>query len=219
MSAIAKTALRVLVFVRAPVPGEVKTRLAAAIGAERAAALYRRMALRCIDQACAAAPDAVELWCAPDASHEFFRELGRDRGFALHAQPQGDIGERMSLALRSALDRAESALLMGSDVPSITTGMLIDAAGALRSGHDAVLCPAADGGYGLIGLRRHDARVFTGVDWSTPAVTRQTLERFDSLGWRVRQLDACWDVDEPSDLPRLATLPGFADCESPGAVP
>jgi rSAM/selenodomain-associated transferase 2/rSAM/selenodomain-associated transferase 1 len=216
---LGKAELRLLVFVRAPVPGSVKTRLAAAIGPERAAALYRRMALRCIDTACSAAPGAVELWCAPDASHEFFQGLAADRGLALRVQSPGDIGERMSHALEDALRRADTALLMGSDVPSITAAQLREAAGLLRPGGDAVVCPAEDGGYGLIGLRRHDARVFAGIDWSTPAVMRQTRERFDSLGWRLAEQEGCWDVDEPADLARLAMLQGFEDCGNPARRP
>lgn len=208
---VGKAPLRILVFVRAPVPGQVKTRLAAAIGPEAAAALYQRMAMRCIDAACAAAPGQVELWCAPDASHEFFRGLQAGRRLSLHVQSAGDIGERMAHALQSALVRAESALLMGSDVPSISEDMLREAAAALQSGSDAVLCPAVDGGYGLIGLRRFDASVFAGIEWSTAAVTRETLQRFDALNWRSTRIDGCWDVDEPEDLARLSRLHGFED--------
>lgn len=208
---LGKVPVRILVFVRAPVAGQVKTRLAVAIGPERAAALYRRMAMRCIDAACAAAPGQVELWCAPDASHEIFRSLQAERGLSLHVQSAGNIGERMAHALQSALGRAESALLMGSDVPSISAGMLRDAITALQAGSDAVLCPAADGGYGLIGLRRFDASVFAGIAWSTSSVASETLDKLNALDWRVARIGGCWDVDGPDDLARLSRLPGFED--------
>ncbi len=204
------SALRVQVFLRAPVPGTVKTRLAHGVGEAAATLIYRQMAEHCIASACAAHPGAVELVCTPDAVHPFFAECVQRHGVTLGVQVGGDLGARMSRALHSALQAADVALLMGSDVPSIGVADLQAAAAALQAGQDAVICPTEDGGYGLIGLRRHDPRVFEGIAWSTPAVLEQTRSAFSALGWRWTELPQRWDVDEVADLERLATLPEFS---------
>ena len=77
------------------------------------------------------------------------------------------------------------------------------AVAALREGHDAAFVPVADGGYGLIGLRRFDVRLFEGIAWSTSQVMAQTRARLGELGWTWLELPARWDVDEPADLDRL----------------
>lgn len=203
------SALQVQVFVRAPVPGTVKTRLARGVGEAAATQIYRQMAEHCIASASAAHPGAVQLMCTPDAEHPFFAECVLRHGVTLGVQGDGDLGERMSRALRSALQAADAALLMGSDVPSIGADDLLAASAALHAGQDAVICPTEDGGYSLIGLRRHDPRVFEGIAWSTPAVLAQTRRVFSALGLRWTELPLRWDVDEVADLARLATLPEF----------
>jgi glycosyltransferase A (GT-A) superfamily protein (DUF2064 family) len=77
------------------------------------------------------------------------------------------------------------------------------AARALRSGADAVLSPAEDGGYALIGLRRASRALFDGVDWGGPKVLRQTRVRLRQLGWSCKELRTVWDVDRPQDVARL----------------
>ena len=200
---------RILLFAKAPEPGLVKTRLAGVLGAEGAARLYKDMALRCIANACGALPGAVELWCSPDATHPFFRECAAQWGVALREQGRGDLGNRMSEALQEVMRTSAVVLLMGTDVPSITANDINAAAVALRSGKDAVFVPTEDGGYGLIGLRRHDVRLFGSIDWSTGAVMEQTRRRLKEMAWDWSELPSRWDVDAPEDLSRLAGLPGF----------
>lgn len=191
-------------FARAPVAGEVKTRLIPALGAEGAARLYGAMARQCIATAAQALPGAVQLWCAPSVRHAFFARAQAERDLSLHAQTEGDIGARMSAAMCAALDEADAVLLMGSDVPSITAGDIAAALAALAAGRDAVFTPTADGGYALVGLRRHDPRLFEGVAWSTPQVMAQTRERLRELAWDWLELPVRWDVDTEADLARLA---------------
>ncbi|OGA72765.1 MAG: hypothetical protein A3G27_11595 [Betaproteobacteria bacterium RIFCSPLOWO2_12_FULL_66_14] len=195
---------RILVFAKAPEPGRVKTRLIPALGPQGAALLYRAMMRHCLGTAFSALPGGVELWCAPDISHPFFAECGARWDLPLREQPSGDIGERMSEAMRRALGEAGSALIFGSDVPTITGTDVRGALAALASGCDAVFVPTEDGGYGLIGLARHDPVLFEGIAWSTPSVMEQTRERLSELGWRWRELPARWDVDRPQDVERLA---------------
>ena len=201
---------RILVFAKAPQPGRVKTRLVPALGPEGAARLYREMLRHCIGTATSALPGGVELWCAPDATHAFFVECGAAWLLPLREQAGGNIGERMSEAMRVALREVDAALILGSDVPAITSADVRDALCALASGCDAAFVPTEDGGYGLIGLARHDPALFEGIAWSTPSVMAQTRERLSLLGWSWRELPVRWDVDRPEDLARVAADPALA---------
>ena len=109
----------------------------------------------------------------------------------------------MHRAFERVLKRHESAILIGSDCPALRASDLRAAAGALRSGSSAVLAPAEDGGYALIGLRRNSRRLFAGIDWGSPQVFAQTRRRLKRLGWRWKKLRMVWDVDRPEDVLRL----------------
>ena len=193
----------VVVFAKAPVAGTVKTRLAGALGAAGAA----RLAARMLESAAACAGEAalgpVEVCCAPDASHPAFTALTRTPGpVALTEQGGGDLGQRMHRAFERVLAEQAAAILIGTDAPALDANYLRDAAAALQQ-HDAVVGPAVDGGYVLIGLRRPAAALFKAVDWSTPRVLAQTREQLSRLGWSWAELAPLHDIDEPADLRHL----------------
>jgi glycosyltransferase A (GT-A) superfamily protein (DUF2064 family) len=102
-----------------------------------------------------------------------------------------------------ALRRHPGAVLIGSDCPALRPSDLRAALRALRAGADAVLSPAEDGGYPLIGLRRVSRRLFDGVSWGSARVLEQTRRRLARLGWRWTELRTLWDVDRPEDVARL----------------
>src|SRR6266853_5975008 len=156
----AETACRVMVFARAPTPGEAKTRLIPALGEAGAAALHRRLVMHCLRAASDSRLGPVELWCAPDTSHPFFRECERRIGAGLHAQGEGDLGARMQRAFESALVHAARAILIGSDIPALSAQYLRDADQVLARGDDVAIGPAEDGGYVLVGLSRCDPELF-----------------------------------------------------------
>ncbi|MDP1532377.1 MAG: TIGR04282 family arsenosugar biosynthesis glycosyltransferase [Rubrivivax sp.] len=192
----------VIVMAKAPVPGQVKTRLIPALGAAGAAALAHCLLARTLEQALAAQLGAVDLCCAPDAGHPAFAHLAGWDGLSLSAQGDGDLGQRMARALARALQRTERALLIGTDVPALDAAVLRRAAAALHE-HDAVFVPALDGGYALVGLRRSLPALFAGIAWSTPRVMAQTRQRLAENGLRHAELDALADIDEPADLAQL----------------
>lgn len=193
----------VIVFARAPQPGVVKTRLIPLLGAEGAAALHVRLIKHALATARAAAFSRVELHCAPDAEDAFFRFCGNRYGAVLAPQAAGDLGARMLAAFEAALATHSRVLLIGSDCPALVARDLRQAERALREGHDAVLVPAEDGGYVLIGLARCDARLFEGIAWGGAGVMAETRARLAALGWRWRELETLWDVDRPEDYGRL----------------
>ncbi len=206
MAAGSQDPMPVLVFTRTPVPGRVKTRLIPAIGAERAANLHRAMLWRTVATVAEAGVGPVGLWCSPASEHPYIAEIQREFGLDVHVQKGEDLGERMHLALRSQLDDAGGALLVGTDCPFLETEDLRLAAHALREGVDAVLGPAEDGGYYLIGVRASDIAVFSGVAWGSDQVLAATRQNFRDLGWRWRELATRRDVDRPEDLAALADM-------------
>ncbi len=211
---VTERAVGIAVLAKAPIPGLAKTRLIPALGARGAARLQRRLTLQTLQvvqaaQAAQPAPAAqaaglgdVTLWCAPDASHPFFRSLARRTGIACRAQCDGDLGRRMQHAFE-ARGHDGPLLLIGTDCPPLTPTHLVMAAAALGAGDDAVLLPAQDGGYVLIGLRRPLPGLFDGVDWGTDRVLAQTRARLRSIGARWQEGETLWDVDRPADLLRL----------------
>lgn len=196
----------IIVFARAPEPGRVKSRLIPALGPLRSAALHRRMVRETLKKAVEAGTGAVTLCCHPDSRHPFFRECARRYGVTLTQQVGDDLGSRMARAFEIALQGAPHAILIGSDCPPLTSEDLRAAARHLREGVDAVVMPAEDGGYTLIGLRALDPALFDRMPWGEDTVYRETMKRLTVLGWRMVELPARWDLDRPEDLIRLKAL-------------
>ena len=208
----------VLIFARAPVAGNVKTRLIPLLGNHGAAALYRNLIGRALAVARESGVGPVELWCTPDTDDVFFAAC-RDRfHVTLHRQHEGDLGARMLNAFGDALTRSRHVLLAGSDCPSLTAADLREAAGALHEGCDAVFCPAEDGGYVLVGLSQAMPALFDAMMWGTPTVMEETRQRLRNLGWRWHELPVHWDVDRPEDYQRLVRE-GFLTAMDSGAEP
>jgi len=195
----------ILVFARAPVAGRCKTRLIPRLGRRGAARWHARQVRRTVAVA-AATGLPVQLWSAPDAGHALFLRCRRDYGVSLRRQSKGDLGRRMAQALGRSL-RADGAraLLIGSDCPVLDAAQLRAALAALDDA-DAVLQPAEDGGYVLIGSRRPLNRALQGIDWSSGRELRQTRLRLRRQGLRVTERPTLWDVDEPGDLRRARRL-------------
>lgn len=192
----------IAVFAKAPIAGQAKTRLIPALGAEKAAALQRAFLRRTLHTARAAGSGPVSLWCAPDCRHPVFIEYGEEFDLSLHPQVEGDLGERM-LAVFQSLCRSGPVLLIGTDCPALSPMHLRASAQALRSGRDAVLLPAEDGGYVLIGLRRPERLLFEGLAWGGSGVMAETRLRLRRAGLRWEEPALLWDVDDPDDLARL----------------
>ncbi|MGH8710026.1 MAG: TIGR04282 family arsenosugar biosynthesis glycosyltransferase [Burkholderiales bacterium] len=209
MSAKTDSYCKLLVFAKAPVAGQVKTRLIPLLGAEGAAGLHEQLTRHALATALAARIGAVELWGAPSPRHAFFKRCAQEFGISLHAQSTGDLGERMFHAFEKTLRSKKYAVITGSDCPTLTVEDLQQAAEALKAGNDAVFCPAEDGGYVLIGLSLCSPLLFQDVVWSSPLVLQQTRVNLRKLNWRWRELDTLWDVDRPEDYHRLAELPGW----------
>jgi rSAM/selenodomain-associated transferase 1 len=192
----------VIVFAKAPLPGHAKTRLAVALGDAGAALLAERMMHATVDAAVAADVGPVQLCVTPDADHPAFAAAQQRHAITITDQGDGDLGERMARAFRRVLASHGRALLIGTDAPQLDAAYLRAAAGAL-DGADAVLGPASDGGYTLVGLKRPAPRLFLQMRWSHESVMSQTRQRLAQLQLRHAELPVLHDVDEPADLVHL----------------
>lgn len=191
----------IAILAKAPIPGLAKTRLIPRLGAEGAAQLQHWLLQRTISTAIMANTGPVSLWCAPDERHPAFAACLASSPIALQAQPEGDLGKRMLTALQASTT-PQGTLVIGTDCAVLTPALLRHAAHSLMT-HDAVVVPAEDGGYVLIGMREAHASVFENVAWSTAAVMTETRRRFAALAWSVDELPTRWDVDLAADFDRL----------------
>ena len=194
------TNLALLTVVKFPESGKVKTRLAAAIGDELAAEVYRHF----IAQTFASVESLKEAtpfvaFTPEEKAAEFQRMFpGEQRWFAQINSP--DFGVRLRHAMQTIFQQDyQRVITIGSDSPTLPPAYLKEAAEALTT-HDLVLGPAEDGGYYLIGLKSAPAALFEGITWSTEKVLQQTLAAAARLGLRVHLLPEWYDID---DLPTL----------------
>lgn len=205
MAASARRAdtVQVAVFARAPVPGEVKTRLVPLLGPGDAAELHAMLVRRALATARDSGVGPVSLWCTPDTGHPFFAACAEAFGVTLCEQRGGHLGERMARAFDRLLADGP-ALIIGSDCPSLRANDLRLAAVSLAT-HDAVFQPAEDGGYVLVGLARAAPGIFEGIRWGESSVMRDTRVRLRRAAATWREMPVRWDVDRPEDYRRLVT--------------
>lgn len=193
---------RIVIFAKAPQPGTVKTRLIPALGAVGAARLAERMLIRILDEALSADFGTVELCVDPPFNDPAWHGFHLPLGVQTRAQGVGDLGDRMARAAQRALDQHQSVLLIGTDCPQLNAQSLRDAALLLET-HQAVMHPAHDGGYVLLGLSIFHPSLFDDLPWSTAQVATLTRERLDALTWRAAIGRTLADIDVPADLVHL----------------
>ena len=171
-------------FARAPVEGQVKTRMMPHLGAAAACELHRELVLWTTRTLLDAGLGDVQLAVSGDLDDPLFDRCRALGDLALCAQQGPDLGERMHRALQEGLQHYRRVILVGSDCPSIEPGYLASALCALDR-DPVVLGPALDGGYVLIGATQPCRALFEGVDWGTDKVYAQTLDRLRArgLGW------------------------------------
>ena len=187
---------RLIVFVKAPRPGAVKTRIAATAGQTRACAIYREMVETVLDEF--GSLPGVEIRFSPDGAETEITSWLR-ANWSMHPQGTGNLGERLHRAFVSAFaNGAERVVIVGSDCPEIAAAD-IRAAWEELALHDVVVGPAVDGGYWLIGLRAVRPELFDGIEWSSDQVLAQTLHRAKVGGLRIQLLRILTDIDTELD--------------------
>ena len=191
----------VIMFTRAPVPGQTKTRLMPFLSGEECAALHSRFILDAYD-ACAGSGADVLVYFTPEDRRDLLEALlGRDA--FLRAQAGKDLGRRMDGALRDAFAMGyAAAVLVGTDIPQLTAETVRAAFDALDDS-DVVLGPTEDGGYYLIGMTRPQPAAWDVRRYGTGTVLEETAAALRRAGLRVALAGTCRDVDTPEDLAAL----------------
>ncbi len=184
-----------IIFVKNPVPGKVKTRLAATVGNETATAVYREL-LSHTHAVTRQLPCGKFVFYADEISHN---DIWENNDYRKAAQQGRDLGARMQHAFEWVFALGyTSVCIIGSDCMDITEALLRFAFDALAQ-NDVVIGPAADGGYYLLGMKKPNPYLFLNKPWSTPQVFELTMEDIINQQLRFRQLETLRDIDTEED--------------------
>lgn len=187
-----------IVFVKAPIPGQCKTRLIPLLGELKACEFYKSMLNNCLKNISSLSDMTITIHVYPDLENPFLQNTSQHFGFQLLAQQGKDLGERMFYAIQQALKNYSDVVLIGSDCPSMGKDYIDRAFNALNQ-HDIVFGPAEDGGYVLLGANKITATIFKNISWSTDQVLQQSLVQADKLNYKIKLLDTLRDIDTPED--------------------
>lgn len=193
---------RIIIFAKAPLAGYAKTRLIPVLSPAGAASLARQMLHHTLSSAVAAAIGPVELCVTPEITSPGWSGVELAQEIEISVQGDGDLGARLARAAQRSLEQDEAILLMGTDCVEMSAQRLREAALALER-KDAVIYPAADGGYVLLGLTGFHPSLFSDIAWSSDKVASETVGRIRQLGWSLEMGPPMYDVDEPDDLKRI----------------
>lgn len=187
-----------IIFVKYPRPGFVKTRLAKTIGEEKAALLYR-LFVEAISERTKDISFKRFVFYHPSEEKELVRDwLGN--GFKFYPQKGDTLGERLSNAFRFTFGRgAQRVIAIGTDSPSIDKTVILNAFEELKD-TQCVLGPSLDGGYYLIGLSFFKKGLFEEIRWGTSKVFEQTINRLKEMGLRYELLNKSFDIDHYKDI-------------------
>lgn len=183
-----------IIFVKNPELGKVKTRIAATVGDAEALRIYRELLGH--TQRVTLQVDATRYLYYGNYINEADQWLTTDYHKLL--QSKGDLGDRMHAAINHTLTQCSKAILIGSDCASLTPGHLQDALQKLDDA-DVVLGPTYDGGYYLIGMKTAHRQLFEGIEWSTAEVYQQTIAAAQQQDLSVATLPTLSDIDHEED--------------------
>lgn len=187
-----------IIFVRRPEKGKVKTRLAASLGDDAALSIYHKLLHHTLEITTSTNADKVVFYAGEIEEKDIWQ---RD-GYAKRQQAEGDLGQRMSAAFDAVLGAGYSKVcIVGSDCFELTPQIIEDAFCCLDES-DVVIGPAHDGGYYLLGMKTLHPQLFLGKAWSTATVFEDTMQTARQLNLTVKQLPLLRDVDEAADVPR-----------------
>jgi hypothetical protein len=190
-----------IVFARAPRPGQVKSRLAVDVGDEEAARIYAEMGRGIVEGVVGGGYRTIIAYDPPDAEHDIVAWL--DEGdFELVPQRAGDLGERLSGAIQDAFVESDRVAVIGTDSPGVDRAVVEEAFTRLDR-CDVVLGPSFDGGFYLLGLVTPVPSLLRDIPWSSGKERGEILRRARVRDLRVDQMVARIDVDTIEDLRAL----------------
>jgi rSAM/selenodomain-associated transferase 1 len=203
-----KQSSAVLVFVRTPRPGKVKTRLAKSLGDEKAAEFYNLCTDATLNEIEQLSQEVDKYISFTEPINEYEMKRLAGLGFKVAVQEGDSLGQRLSNAFSTALQNgARKVVIVASDVPDLSARIMTDAINCLDNS-DVVIGPCYDGGYYLIGMGELHEELFYGISWGTERVYQQTLDAAKENGLTVNQLPILVDIDTEADLRRWSEVDG-----------
>lgn len=187
-----------IIFVRKPEKGKVKTRLAATLGEEAALFIYQKLLQHTVEITEAVAADKLVFYAG---------EIERDdrwqrKNYLKQQQADGNLGKRMKAAFEAAFALGyKKVCIVGSDCFELTSAIIEQAFQSLKD-KDLVIGPAKDGGYYLLGMKRLYSTLFINKNWSTATVFADTMDDAKGRGLSYKKLPQLTDVDEAKDVPK-----------------
>ena len=198
-----------LIFVRTPLPGKVKTRLARSLGAEKAAEFYRLCTDATLNEIGQLPREVGRYISFSEAIDDHEANHLAGLGFKVAVQEGESLGQRLCNAFGRVLKNgALKAVIVASDVPDLSASIMKEAINSLDNS-DVVIGPCYDGGYYLIGMKELHRELFHGISWGTERVYQQTLDAAKKKGLTVSQLPLLIDIDTEADLRRWSEVDGY----------
>lgn len=188
-----------IVFAKAPVEAQCKTRLIPLLGESGATEFYKDLLQHCLHTVSRLEHTDIALYVTPHTQHPLLQKLAANYSTALQLQRGKDLGERMQHAMQQELQTYQRVVLIGSDCPGITPDYLEQAFAALQYS-DLVIGPATDGGYVLIGGQRISPAIFANTHWGSDQVLKQCLCNIHDAGYSHQSLPPQQDIDTPEDF-------------------
>ncbi len=183
-----------IIFIRNPELGKVKTRLAQSLGDEKTLQIYEALLGH-------TQKIALQLNVSRWLFYSHFIDSADDwsnKDFTKRLQVEGDLGQKIRFGFEQAFAEHNKVLIIGSDCASLTAQIVQDGFEALDR-HDFVLGPALDGGYYLLGMRQYSPSLFEHIPWSTAEVAQLTLAKIEEMGASCHLLPALSDIDYAED--------------------
>ena len=192
---------KLIIFIKNPILGTVKTRLAKAIGDEMALKVYNGLLEKSQKESKAVSAERHLFY-----SKEIKDDSWSASNFKKNLQVEGDLGFKMRTAFETVISPYSKTIIIGSDCYDLTSEIIDEAFTELDS-NDLVIGPANDGGYYLLGMKKLVPELFEEIEWSTEVVLNQTLKKAKELGLKVKCLQELIDIDNIDDLKKSGYLP------------
>jgi len=195
-----------LVFTKNPEPGKTKTRLIPAIGVNGAYKVHIQLLKHTLNITSKIKDIDFQLHHTSVHNNQWLTSLAKENNLSTKIQNGNNLGERMYRATQLCLKKYSHCLIIGTDCPELTEQYLVEANQQLTSGYDAVIGPAYDGGYVLIGLNNTRKEIFSDINWGKSTVFTSTITIFNKLNLKYKILSTLHDVDTKEDLQYLKFL-------------
>jgi len=186
------------IFAKAPVRGEVKTRLLPVLNEQQACRAHESLMEHCLQQTVSASWQS-QLW-STDSTNTYVRQCAEEFLVPVHSQQGEDLGARMANAVQQSLQDFSYVIIIGTDCPDLDTTYINKALYRLKAGDEVVIGPAADGGYVLIALSIEADNIFKDIEWGSTQVLNVTRQHLRESGLKWSELEIQRDIDRPEDL-------------------